>query len=988
LVVFANSTLTTDVGVLNPYTPLNLQITNGGAFVAAQSKLLFPGTVDVDGSRSTLFLNQSIVAKNPLIPYLSEWVTLRADTSFSPTLLVQNGAHASILASQWNDYFGENFVNSGQPLTNVTDPQSLSLSSGQNHTFTTFSLGSPVAPYLALALGNQHIAQAWASVQFVAPSNVSAPGGTTVGFDGIWNVGAVALHMPAPNTTTTVQIPLPASFVNQVNTQGIIAFLQATGQFGTPSALSFHLGNVSGPVTIFSTQLVLVPDYPWNMTVQSGSTITVADSLLDLNWNATFGTAVSPGVLAPTQWGSQKLVLTGSSLAFLANVSVPTAFTTTFDNASMTLPLDSGSAAYFYRWGLVQVSSATYGPIADALVSTYSAYNGSEGANATVTYLNNFASADPDLAGYLATWATNRGFAYGTSDATGADPLLLASTVLTQSSLPTGAQVGTYHINVRLSPTNSTSSLWHYSSVTPYPNGLAPASWDTLWNATYAGYRAQLAVLDYSVLVNGGLVTNSTVAIGENLSLRVNVTNAGAAALFASNASLALKEPNGLPPLPIGKTQNIGTLAAGAVRTINFTWVVNESSVGVAGAESLTFLLTTTWNDGIAPIGGQAVTPIVVVVEPAFITLVFNPPTGTIVVGTNYQGSGQLVFSGTGNARVNVTLVGPGGTFLVGTGAYPSGTFLQEVTAVQGLQGGGTYSLNISASYNHRTVYHVYTNVVTVASAAPPAKSFLFQTLLGLPIWLWLVIAAAIVAALLAFLFVAARSARGKLVECGECGELIPEDALICPKCGAEFEPDLVRCSRCGSTIPAKSEVCPECAATLLGAPGSEATDPERQGYADFVERFRAEAKKELQDNYSEGAFWDWWKRQPSYVSFSQWKLQQSAGSRAGMGAPSVTTEEEPAAPASAPPARRRPPPGGTPPLPPPAPAPARVASRPAAPTRAPPAAAPPPPAAEPDAEAAPSDSPPGAGMRACSNCSKEIPSDFLVCPFCGAVTR
>ncbi|MCI4335556.1 MAG: hypothetical protein L3K04_08035, partial [Thermoplasmata archaeon] len=40
LVVFANSTLTTDVGVLNPYTPLNLQITNGGAFVAAQSKLL------------------------------------------------------------------------------------------------------------------------------------------------------------------------------------------------------------------------------------------------------------------------------------------------------------------------------------------------------------------------------------------------------------------------------------------------------------------------------------------------------------------------------------------------------------------------------------------------------------------------------------------------------------------------------------------------------------------------------------------------------------------------------------------------------------------------------------------------------------------------------------------------------------------------------------------------------------------------------------
>ncbi|MCI4345531.1 MAG: zinc ribbon domain-containing protein [Thermoplasmata archaeon] len=991
LVVLASSTLTTDVGVLNPFSDLSLHVTNGGTFAATVSKLLFPGTILVNGTGSSLYVNGSVVSQNPAIPTLSEWPTLRADTSFSPTLVVQNGARASVLASQWNDYFAVNFQKWGQPMTPLNDTVPASLGAGQAHTFNAFALPSPVAPYLALALGNPVLGGVELAITYNALSDVSVSANTTLNFHGTWPIGATTLSVPVGNITYTKMIPLSAGIVNEMNTAGILDLLAASGSFGGPTTLSFHLGNVSVPVDILQTSLLLIPNYPWNMTVQGGSTLTVADSLLDLNWNATFGTPVSPGTPTPTQYGSQKLVLSGNSFAFLANVSVPTAFTTTFDNMSIALPLDAGSAANFYRWGVVRISSSTYGPIADAQVTTYSAYNGSQGANATVTFLNNFPSADPDLAGYLATWATNRGFAYGLSDATGTDPLLLASSVVTLSSLPTGSVVGAYHINTRLSPVDSNTSIWHYSSVTPYPVGLSPATWDTLWNASYAGYRALLTVSAYSVLVNGAPVTNSTVAIGENLSIKVNVTNEGAGALFAANASLSFQEPNHLPALPLGPVQNIGPLASLAQRTLNFTWRVNETTVGFGGTKTDTFLLTTTWNNGVAPIGGSQKTPISIVVQPAFITLSFSPPTGTIVPGTNYAGDGTLSYAGSGNALINVTLVGPGGTFFVGSGSDPAGPFHQEITAVQTLQAGGTYSLNISAEYNHRTVYHVYSNVVTVSGGAPAGKNFLLQTLLGLPIWLWLVIAGAIVAALLALLVLASRQARGKLVECGECGELIPEDALTCPKCGAEFEPDLVRCSRCGSTIPAKSAVCPECAATLLGAPGSEATDPERQGYADFVERFRAEAKKELQENYGEGAFWDWWKRQPSYVSFSQWKLQQSAGSRAGMGAPTVSVPEEEPAPAPAPAARRRPPSGGAGATAAAAvPAPAAPAPRPA-PLRPAPAArpAPPPAPVTPPAETESSggSAPPG-GMRACANCSKEIPSDFLVCPFCGAVTR
>jgi RNA polymerase subunit RPABC4/transcription elongation factor Spt4 len=262
----------------------------------------------------------------------------------------------------------------------------------------------------------------------------------------------------------------------------------------------------------------------------------------------------------------------------------------------------------------------------------------------------------------------------------------------------------------------------------------------------------------------------------------------------------------------------------------------------------------------------------------------------------------------------------------------------------------------------------------TIAPASTSPLGFLGQKFLGLPIWIWLVIAAAIVVAVVVLLFFFRRQAGGKLVECGECGNLIPELATSCPKCGAEFETDVVRCSRCSSTIPASSKFCPDCAVQLLGKPGEEALDPERQAYADFTERYRAEAKKALGDNYAEGAFWDWWKRQSSYLPYGQWRLQQGqgtprtratapppgpAGSGPG-GAPARAAARPPPAAAGRPPAR--PPPGG-------------AGAAPAAP----------PPAPETGAEAPAA---PGGNLKACPNCSKEIPADYLVCPFCGSVTQ
>lgn len=336
--------------------------------------------------------------------------------------------------------------------------------------------------------------------------------------------------------------------------------------------------------------------------------------------------------------------------------------------------------------------------------------------------------------------------------------------------------------------------------------------------------------------------------------------------------------------------------------------------------------------------------------------LSISAPTSPLNLNNQYTSSGTIFLNGPGVATLVLyaTPIGVGGQVVIGSTDAGNGTFAFDWTSPLPLSAGTSYTIEAVASYDGVTATHVL-GVFSIPSTTSPT-GFLFQKFLGLPLWVWIAIAIAAVVAILVVLLLFRRQAAGKLVECGECGELIPEDATTCPKCGAEFESDLVRCSRCSSTIPANSQFCPECGAQLLGSPGEATSDPERQAYADFTERFRAEGKKELGDNYTESAFWDWWKRQPTYVPFSQWKVQQNKGApRAGMSQPPVGSEIAP-------------------------PATGAVAAAPA-PGAGPGFTAPPAAAAAPAATAA-------GGLKPCPNCGKEIPPEYLVCPFCGAVTQ
>ena len=148
----------------------------------------------------------------------------------------------------------------------------------------------------------------------------------------------------------------------------------------------------------------------------------------------------------------------------------------------------------------------------------------------------------------------------------------------------------------------------------------------------------------------------------------------------------------------------------------------------------------------------------------------------------------------------------------------------------------------------------------------------------GLEFWMIILIIAGVAAAVIAFSIYIYKQGIGKLVECGECGALIPESAKKCPKCGVEFEPDMVKCSECGAWIPAASVECPNCH-VRFGAPlEGEKTYEEKmrdQYDEEVLSKYRDLAKIELGGDYNEDTFKSWWETNPAFIGFEDWLAKE-----------------------------------------------------------------------------------------------------------------
>jgi RNA polymerase subunit RPABC4/transcription elongation factor Spt4 len=985
-VEFFGANLTTYVQTLAAYAKLNLTIT--GSLSLTHSAFEFPGWINVDGASASLTANSSTITGNPAVLGLNENPVILGDTSFAASVRVENGAALNLLNSSLNQTYAW-----PQTGTDVVRPTPL-----QNGNFTVLSSPGVIPVYAASDL--ESLALDWAYPSALARSGFAEilyddPNGqgrrgesnnTAVDLSVSYNGTSYAIgsYTFINGTSGAVLLPFLSPVMNAFNATGLLGYLNLTGAWGGTPSIGIDYTTVSGPSVFLTDQLLQynTTGVTYNVAVTNAS-MTVADSSVDLNWNSQPSGGDPYSQTSPFGFNSNKLLLTDGSDAYLANLSVPTTIPGVFSTSAI-LP-DLSSHAYFYRWAQFHLTGRDgILTLVGARTVAYYAYNSNQTNNATAAALNDLASADPVLWRYVQYWDSQYGIPdYGTSNAEGNAYVLLASTNLTGSLLPDGNYLGGYHVGF-VPPTRLVSSVWFNWSVSPFPTGVALGTPgyqgpDAAPPQSFNGYYGAAEVANVTIEANG--TAAPSVRIGQNLTIAVTVNDTGTAPISELGGTLSY---NTTTPVNVTSTP-VDLVAPGQQAKVNFTWLVNDTITGLQGKTfPNAFPLVVQYNHGEAQMGGGSVDLLVVVeIAPAAIYLshIATPGApGSLTRGNTYFVNGIATYAGTGVATAVVTAkpVNGGAPVLINATTTVSGkSFTVVLAQLDSLLAAGTdYNFILNVSFNG--AYATYSmGPYSVPSTPLTATTFFTQSVLGLPLWLWLAIAAAIVVGLVLFLTFARRQAAGKLVECGECGNLIPEDATVCPKCGAEFEHDLIRCSRCASTIPADSKVCPECAAVLLGKPGEAEADPERQGYADFTERYRAEAKRELGDNYSEGAFWDWWKRQPTYTSFSQWKLQQGTGTaRAGMTAPPAASasDDTPAPPP------RTPPPGaggaGTP-----------LAS----PTAANYPAPPPGPLTGAAAAAPPSTAPaaaPAGNLKACPSCNNQIPSDYLICPFCNSVTQ
>lgn len=149
--------------------------------------------------------------------------------------------------------------------------------------------------------------------------------------------------------------------------------------------------------------------------------------------------------------------------------------------------------------------------------------------------------------------------------------------------------------------------------------------------------------------------------------------------------------------------------------------------------------------------------------------------------------------------------------------------------------------------------------------------------MVGVPVWMLIAIMAIFLIVVLAITAYMRTFGLGRLVECGECGAFIPESSTSCPKCGVEFEKEMAKCSSCHAWIPADVKRCPECGVefTTGKAKATDYRERMRKQYEKIVDKYRAEAARALGHKPSEKEFQEWWRRQPTYVTFEAWLKEE-----------------------------------------------------------------------------------------------------------------
>ncbi len=372
-----------------------------------------------------------------------------------------------------------------------------------------------------------------------------------------------------------------------------------------------------------------------------------------------------------------------------------------------------------------------------------------------------------------------------------------------------------------------------------------------------------------NVTNSGGQSINSAV-YGEVVTVSVRIKNDGYST--AQNALIELSDidSHSVQWMIQNKTQ---TILANQTVTVQFVWTVNLAypynyTLKVQLDRPNTIMEALESNNNVTKsFRVNAPSPDIHVAQPASESE-FSLDSPVLVNGYIYN---SITTGPLANISVVTKIVDPVSHQQVGfnqtTMTTSTGWYQTVLHVPADIQGGQRYNVVVEVKLG---------NTTSQQSTTINVKAQVVET--GMPLWVWILIIVVVLAGVIAVSFVAYRGL-GRMVECGECGALIPESAKKCPKCGTAFETGTAKCSQCGAWIPASAVSCPECGAKFVTEPMAEEEDEYIKGmrrhYDAYVDAFREQGKAALGKKYNETRFLEWYKKQPSYISFEKWLSQE-----------------------------------------------------------------------------------------------------------------
>src|SRR3989441_1263983 len=548
----------------------------------------------------------------------------------------------------------------------------------------------------------------------------------------------------------------------------------------------------------------------------------------------------------------------GTSNAYLYNVTIDRTQDPVLKSAWQPAyePLAAGGNIFLLRWLRASVVDSTGFPVSGASIwSTLSP------SATTAQYPDNGLSSTPSARtlAYLGRAASGAN-AWNHTDSSGLAVIPLYTDVITTASLPNAASFGNYQLTVTFGATTGPGGV----NFDPYPAigaanntksvsvGLA-VQVRTGPDLTVAPASPTMTVLQNQPFTVYALISNQ----GQTTATGVSV-----AAYLDGNRAVTYGRVDGLT----------------VTTSLNQTMTVQ--GVATVGAHTLELIVDpdNTINEGGSAQESNNFANITLNVQPppAGFTAILSPTSGqSVVSGSAVSVSGYVRDSGSnGIGGVVLTIELRSGATVLATNSTMSasdGFFIGTIVVPSNTQD-GQYSIVVTPATT--LIQPDTTNI-----AVQKSSSFLFQKVpvLGIEWWLFLVILAAAAAVAIGVSLYWKVYGLGKMVECGECGAFIPEDATTCPKCGVEFERDMAKCSNCQAWIPVDVKQCPECGVEFATGQLEMADYKEkmRLQYDEVIARFKQEASRQLGRDLSDRDFQDWWKKQPTFVTFEDWLREE-----------------------------------------------------------------------------------------------------------------